>query len=115
MSFINLSQEIHKRNGKPVHKPWWISEKLDVNTHSLRVFSTSCFEGRLRPSNTKIGLTLKVRSISTNFMQYHTYLGLERKSAVIRGTNSIVPLRRGAFTDVFPQERAIVTGQLVLL
>lgn len=49
-----------------------------VNTHSLRAFSTSRFEGRLRPSNTRIGLTLKDNSMSTNFIQYHTYLGMDK-------------------------------------
>lgn len=45
------------------------------DTHSFRAFSTSCFEGRWRPSNTRMGFTLKFRSMSTNLMQYHTYLG----------------------------------------
>lgn len=53
---------------------WWRFYSVLDFTHSLRALSTCCLEGRLRPSNTRMTFTPKFSSMSTNFMQYLTYL-----------------------------------------
>lgn len=76
--FYCLRHLIHVNTPESLSPSYLHLDTIKVSTHTLRAFSTSFLEGRFCPSNTSIGLTLKVNSMSTNFMQYHTYLGLDK-------------------------------------